>query len=377
MDLHKDKKRIRTICIVLSAISHLILLFPLGIFGSYNYTRPVSPLQAVMVDLKAVDNVVHGVSLQKQVPQFVSDAEDHSGKVANQAEIGSPDDPVPPEVLTVQKKVIKIDNGAPDKIEPDEAPAASEKVSASTAEELKQTLLDFAAAKPMRESNEFMATVYEKLSYRISMHGVPLGSAELEARDDQGEVRIKLTVQSMTPIYDVNDVIETRHLRGNFILTTMRQHEGGFVGDRGFTIFLRDKRVFWINRLKNRSATEKIPNSEVLDLLSGIYFLRNRTLQVGKTETVHVFDRDTYAAMPVKVLRHETIRLYNLKQMNTLVIQPILKTDGMIRNKGDLLIWFSRDANKVPVRFEISTPVGKISAELVSAESQSYQNSPL
>jgi len=35
-----------------------------------------------------------------------------------------------------------------------------------------------------------------------------------------------------------------------------------------------------------------------------------------------------------------------------------------------MLIWLTNDANRVPVRLETSTPVGKVTVELVSAEAQ-------
>jgi len=186
-------------------------------------------------------------------------------------------------------------------------------------------------------------------------------------------VCITLGVRSnaaLASIYPVNDVIETRHIAGNFVITNIRQQEGDFKSDIGFTIFMRDKSVFWFDRLRKRYSRETVPTSEVLDTLSAFYLLRNRVLQVGRTETLNIYDGDNYSPVLVEVLRQETIRLPNLRKIDTLVVHPIRKNGGTFRKAGDMLIWLTNDENKVPVKMETSLPLGKVTAELISAESE-------
>jgi hypothetical protein len=225
----------------------------------------------------------------------------------------------------------------------------------------------------LRTADEFMSSKSEKLSYQISLLGVPVGSVELEAINENNEVRIVLRTRSnavLSSIYPVNDIIETRHIGGNFIITKIRQQEGTFTSDIGFTIFLMDKRVFWIDRIRNRYSDETIPNSDVLDTLSAFYYLRNRTLQIGKTELLHIYDGDTYAPVPVEILRREEIRLRNFKTVDSLLLRHAKQAGGIFRRTGDMLIWLTNDEYKVPVKVETTTPVGKVTVELVSAETQ-------
>lgn len=226
---------------------------------------------------------------------------------------------------------------------------------------------------PLRTAGEFLSSDSEKIHYRISLLGVPVGSAELEAKKENNEVRISLRVSSnsvIASIYPVDDLIVTRHIGGNFILSTIRQQEGAFKSDRGFTIFLRDKNVFWIDRLTNRSVRESIPNSNVVDLLSGFYYLRNRPLMVGSTETLQIYDSDRYTELPVDILRREKIILPGLRQVDTLVIQPKLTTEGIFRRTGEVLIWVTDDKFRVPVKFVTSIALGQVTAELVSSDVQ-------
>jgi len=227
---------------------------------------------------------------------------------------------------------------------------------------------------PLSSASNFLSTKSEKLTYLISMFGLPMGSAELEAKNENGEIWLTLRVRSnaaISNVYPVDDVVETRHINGQFILSTIKQQEGSFRSDEGFTINLRKKRVSWVDNRGGRSQTVAIPTDEVLDTLSGIYFLRNRQLQVGKTETLHIFDSESYADVPVEILSRETVRLPNFTEVNTLVVKPLQKSAGIFRRTGDILIWMTDDAYKVPVKIVSSVALGTVTVELISAESTS------
>ena len=228
-----------------------------------------------------------------------------------------------------------------------------------------------APATMLKTVSDSLAAKHEKLTYRISMHGLPIGGAELEADNDHGVTSITLRVKSnaaVSSIFPVDNLVQTQQIDGRYILARIRQREGSYQRDEEFTINLRKKRVFWFDYNHSIPVTTNVPTDDVLDTLSGIYYLRNRQLQVGRTETLHIYDSETYADVPVEVLRREEIRLPNLKKVSTLVIRPLQRTAGIFRRTGDLLIWMTDDRYKVPVRIETSIALGRVTAELISAE---------
>jgi len=93
-------------------------------------------------------------------------------------------------------------------------------------------------------------------------------------------------------------------------------------------------------------------------------------LKVGATELLQIYDSDRYTELPVDILRQEKITLPGLRQVDTLVIQPKLKTEGIFRRTGDVLIWVTDDQNRVPVKFVTSIALGQVTAELVSSDVQ-------
>ncbi|MDA8428233.1 MAG: DUF3108 domain-containing protein [Geobacteraceae bacterium] len=376
MKLYADKIQITATCIALSVLVHILLLFPLGKLGSYNFARPVNPLQAVMIDLTRTgdDGGPAKESAAQEANATASAAEHAEDGASFPSTAGKPfEAPLQAEPERPAAPVTVADGNVTGTSEADVSPQNNVTNKEATPAAPRKNSSAYAIQPPLRTVGEFLATEREKLTYQISMFGVPVGTAELEAKNERGEVRITLRVKSapvISTVYPVDDLIETRHIGGNFILTRIRQHEGSFRSDRGFTIMLREKKVFWIDRLKNRSTTEPVPNDEVLDLVSGLYYLRNRPLQVGQTELLHVFDSDTYTQLPVEVLRREQVRLPGFRKAEAIVIKPLLRTDGIFKRTGDVTIWLTDDEFKAPVKVETRIPLGRVTAELLSAETQ-------
>jgi hypothetical protein len=373
MNTLTDRIRLLTIFIGLSVLVHLLVLFSLGQLGSYNFVVPVNPLQAVMVDLTkpsgdntpVADSDDQKSSYTDKAAEDVTDDGNHAQ--AQGEEISAPpavlekspveQRPVEPAVIDEEKGEITTRSNEPTK---NPQPTAS-----------RHAL--FAIPPPLRTAGEFLTSENEKLSYLVSLRGIPMGSMDLEAKNINGDVWITLRVRSNTAlsgIYPVDDIIETRHIGGNFIITKVKQQEGAFSSDIGFTIFLRDRRIFWIDNTRNRYSNETIPTSDVLDTLSSFYYLRNRPLQAGKTEILHIYDGDAYAPVPVEIVRQEQIRLRNFKKVDTLLLRHIQQKSEIFKRTGDMLIWVTNDENKVPVKIETTTQLGKVTAELVSAESK-------
>lgn len=375
MSTQSAKIRTLTVFIGLSVLVHLLVLISLGRFGNYNFAAPVNPLQAVIVDLtKPRDDAAPVADSNNQKTGHTDNVAEDVTDNRNHAQIQGEEVSTPPSVpekgpvepktvvpaVIGKEKADSITRTSEPAIAPQ--PAASRHIASATA-----------IPPPLRTAGEFMSSKSEKLSYLISLLGVPVGSVELEAKNENGEVRITLRTKSNTAlssIYPVDDIIETRHIGGNFIITKIRQQEGTFSSDIGFTIFLRDKRVFWIDRIRNRYSNETIPNSDVLDTLSSFYYLRKRPLQTGKTELLHIYDGDIYAPVPVEVVRQEEVRLRNFKKVDCLLLRHVKQKGGIFRRTGDMMVWLTNDEDKVPVKVETTTPLGIVTVELVSAETQ-------
>ena len=391
-------------CLALSVVVHLVFVAPLEVFKTFQLGAPVLQSQPIMVDLQEVR-----VAPSAQFSPLAAAAAfspDSAPEVAGEEATLPAEEPASqtPGTATAAAPVAAASVAAPEPAAvPTPAPvptpnpvatqviipAVLERSAGSAASRSKGQTVQVAAGQanpalppalpPLRTPDEFLTSDWEKLCYRISMWGIPVGSAELEAKQEKGEVRITMHIRSnasVSELYPVDDSVETRHIGGNFIITRIRQREGSFQGDRGFTLFLRDKSVFWIDLLKNLSFREPLPNNGVVDILSGLYYFRNQPLEVGQTVVLQLFDSNRYAPTTVAVLRKEHLKLPGLREADTLLVHPQLKTDGLFRRTGDILIWLTDDRKRVPVKVETRISLGKVTAELVSAETHRRGEAP-
>ncbi len=366
---------------LLSLLLHGFVGYTLARFGSYDFTPPVIYPPTIAVELKQGG----------ESPRV-------SGRVLLVAVRKVPPSPAEPSTVTGRRESVAADYSRENAgaghvagaaanagmVTPDNAGAILDAGSGDGEE--KGIIREDAVKKPSgevvqpgkgaasfsaRKAEEFLSATRERLSYQISIFGIPVGSAVLEAAGRENEIRITMTVQSNAVIYSfypVSDFAETRLIGGNYIVSNFRQQEGAFRSDTGFTLCLPQRSVLWTDRMARVVTSHHLENDDVLDIISGFYFLRNQPLEVGKTVLLHIFDKRQSVDVPVDVLRRERVALPGFREADTLVVRPGLPADGLFRRNGDLLVWLTDDEFKVPVKMETTIPLGKVTAELISSE---------
>lgn len=373
-------------CIVMSIAGHLLCLYAVDLLKPFELRRPVQERSTVSIvlaeeagfdrldgldaepaqDFKSLETSrLPGTSLNSgQFPPPLAGTDAHAAAAAEPlkhgAQLEAPSDPKDTEMTTT-------------------GPAPAPRV------QLEHAADATAGGHPMpavpvvnrtdsgvRQPGEFMALGQEKLTYRITLANIPAGTAIIEASNSGGEVRITLRILSnefLSAFYPVDDHVDTRLIKGNYLVTRIRQREGSEVRDTGFTLMLRERNAFWVDRLRERYLNTPLPREDITDLLAGLYFLRNQPLEVGKRVMLHLFDGSGYAPAAVEVVRREHINLPGLREAETVLVRPNLSNSGFFSKTGPLSIWFTDDEMRVPVRLETSIPWGRVRAELVSAES--------
>lgn len=104
------------------------------------------------------------------------------------------------------------------------------------------------------------------------------------------------------------------------------------------------------------------------DVISAFYYMRTQPLIPGQTVYLNVFDSNKFLTVEVNVLAKEKVRLSEGREVDTVKIRPVLKSDGIFQKKGDILIWLTDDSKRTPVRVETDVPVGKVVAKLKDFE---------
>jgi len=103
---------------------------------------------------------------------------------------------------------------------------------------------------------------------------------------------------------------------------------------------------------------------ETYDLVSGIYAMRRLPMTVGKSFEITISDSGLVYTIPVRVTAREQQKSILGKQW-CFRVEPVIFGNGrMIEQKGSMIIWFTDDDRRVPVRSQINTIYGKIDIRL-------------
>ncbi len=135
--------------------------------------------------------------------------------------------------------------------------------------------------------------------------------------------------------------------------------EGRYKSDR-FVDFYHD-RLIALNTREKYALTE-IP-LYTQDILSSLYLIRTYDLEVGKDETIIAYaDGKVY---PLRVIVH---KIENVKvpagEFKCFKVEPVLKSEGIFRQKGRLIIWLTNDERKMPVKMKSKVIIGSIGSNL-------------
>ena len=210
----------------------------------------------------------------------------------------------------------------------------------------------------------------ERLVFELTWFKLKAGTSVLEVSEGENQGRKAYNISAVTTSNDYVDIIyKVRDRIDSFIyadnLSSYRykvhQEEGSFRRDKEIR-FDYDKGI--VNYTRDKQNTLHHIKAFVQDSLSSIYYLRTKELTVGKSVIIDVFDSRKLWQVEVQVLGKEKIET-PVGAFNTLLVKPILKFEGIFQRKGDVYIWLTDDARKIPVRMRSKIKIGSISADLI------------
>lgn len=219
-------------------------------------------------------------------------------------------------------------------------------------------------------------SVPEKLIFDLTWTGVKAGTAVLEVVDEKETLRIISTANSakwVSVFYTVDDRVEAVLSKGKSLIFIgqpenyrLKIREGKHRRDKEIVFdHVKHTALFIDHRSKDKDRKEYPVPENVFDPLSVLYYVRTMKLVVGKSTYVDIFDSKKLWNVEVQVLRKEKISTI-LGDVETIVIKPLMKSEGIFNRKGEMLIWLTDDQKRIPVKMQTKVAVGAITATLVS-----------
>lgn len=203
----------------------------------------------------------------------------------------------------------------------------------------------------------------EVLEYSVKIRGIPAGNQMIQINAekslDGNEVYHVKSISKVRKLFNIlypfsnhsESIIQSESFHP--LRYTKKIRDGGYKGDIKVD-FDWDNQVARI--VKDNKHTEISVPQGVQDELSMIYLLRSKELQVGQEYEFPFLTGNKTLKTTVYVLRTERIKTI-LGSLDTIVIKTKPK---------DIIIWFTNDAARIPVKIEARTKIGKLVSKLKS-----------
>ncbi len=257
--------------------------------------------------------------------------------------------------------------------------SAASAAAASAANSTVQSSFVYPKRRPSRDP----IWVGERLRYSISYFGVEAGEFVLQvlpfkqiAQRKVYHIRGKaLTSPVFGLFYRLNDEVESfidyegifSH-RFHILLDETKQVRNSLElndSEKGQTYFYNR----WNHKISGYKESKEFapvpPFAQ--DSLSALYYVRTVPLTLGESFSFPVISEAKTVEATCTVLRREKMRT-PLGRIDTIVIQPEMKYQGILKKNGDSYLWLSDDERRIPVRLEAKVRIGSVVASLKQVE---------
>jgi len=198
-------------------------------------------------------------------------------------------------------------------------------------------------------------------------HDVATGNYVFKANADSKGSLLKLFRFSFQQDYET--VFDPA--KGRVLKTTKHDVQKDRIRDSITEFDWEEKRVTFVETdPKNATRPPRRIASKIEDgthdLTSGMYYLRMQPMSVGKQIEITVSDSGLVYTVPVYVTAREQQKSIFGKVWCWRVEPVVFGTGRLIEQKGSMIIWFTDDDRRIPVRSRLSTEVGKVDIKLKS-----------
>jgi hypothetical protein len=218
--------------------------------------------------------------------------------------------------------------------------------------------------------------VKQTLNYAVDWRVFPAANAVLHMEQDG--TREKLTVDAQTVsvinmIFRVNDKFQTvfdreKGCSQEFDKQTVegrRQINSTMKLDYQNGKSVLDERNLTTGLTKHLEAG--IPSC-VTDLLTGVFYASSQPMEVGKSFTMPVADPLRTVVVTMKVEAREELKT-PAGSFKTVRVEPTADA-GVVKNRGQIWIWYTDDDRHLPVQMRARSFWGTITFRLASVESK-------
>lgn len=214
----------------------------------------------------------------------------------------------------------------------------------------------------------------EWLRYKMSYSGfLRAGTAILEVKENEinGKKVFHTKGSGWTSgvikwFFEVDDLYESYFDQDSIKPYVFKRkiNEGGYKKHRITNFNYNSKKAYVQDFIKQQDTT--IPFSNVQDMLSSFYYLRNHDvtgMKKGDEIAIDMFMDSQIYPFKLRFLGKEVLKT-KFGKINSLIFRPMVQSGRIFKAQESVTIWITDDANKIPVKMKADLSVGSLRAEL-------------
>ena len=214
----------------------------------------------------------------------------------------------------------------------------------------------------------------QTFSYDVEWRLLTAGTATLRLQASGNEVHVTATADSngvVSALYPVHDRFEAVFDAKTLCSARITKHtEEGFRRLDTTILFDSARRKAVLQEKNLKTGASKQDENEIpgcaTDVVSGVFYLASRPLQVGQTYTFPLNNGGKTIDVRARVEGREDIKTA-AGTFHTLRVQPEAANPGA-RSKGHIWIWYSDDASHTPVQMRARLWWGTLTLRLTHVE---------
>lgn len=209
----------------------------------------------------------------------------------------------------------------------------------------------------------------ERFEFSLTWLGIEAGTSVMESMVDpeEGPMIVSTTRSAdwLETFYPVEDRVVSRMISKASLLPRhyhIKTREGSHRKDREVTFMPDQGKAIYVDNIKDTTEEHEIP-AVIYDPLSVFFYVRTLPLVVGETVFVPMFDSKRVWQVEVRVLSRERVKV-PAGEFDTILIKPLLKSEGIFKRSGDVYIWLSDDERRIPVIIKSRVALSSVKAVL-------------
>lgn len=163
------------------------------------------------------------------------------------------------------------------------------------------------------------------------------------------------------PFYKARNVLQSWTGTADLISRRFRQDlvENGKPRPRYYEIYPDSETYVQLQRPGSKPSV-----SDPLDDAAFFYFIRTIPLEVGKTYSYNRYFKRDMNPVTIKVVKRESLEMPDGKDVNCLVLNPVVGEEGVFAPRAEAMLWLTDDMRRIPVQIRSKLPFGTVTLRL-------------